>query len=89
MKQGEIFAKFNRTIEDVLKMQSSFTEKSGRAVNFSENDNIQSIAVGRLVGDENIVNFQAQMQLFNHSVAESADIMYEMYKDVNKMGLSQ
>ncbi len=89
LKQGEIFAKFNRTIEDVLKMQSSFTEKSGRAVNFSENDNIQSIAVGRLVGDENIVNFQAQMQLFNHSVAESADIMYEMYKDVNKMGLSQ
>ena len=89
LKQGEIFAKFNRTIEDVLKMQSSFTEKSGRAVNFSENDNIQSIAVGRLVGDDNLVNFQAQMQLFNHSVAESADIMYEMYKDVNKMGLSQ
>ena len=89
LKQGEIFAKFNRTIEDVLKMQSSFTEKSGRAVNFSENDNIQTIAVGRLVGDENLVNFQAQMQLFNHSVAESADIMYEMYKDVNKMGLSQ
>lgn len=87
--QGESFAKFNKTIEDVLKMQSSYTEQSGHAVNFSEHDNLQSIAVGRLVGDENLVNFQSQMQLFNHSVSESADIMYEMYKDVNKMGLSQ
>lgn len=87
--QGESFARFNKTIEDVLKMQSSYTEQSGRAVNFSENDNLQSIAVGRLVGDENLINFQSQMQLFNHSVSESADIMYEMYKDVNKMGLSQ
>ena len=87
--QGESFAKFNKTIEDVLKMQSSYTEQSGRAVNFSENDNLQSLAVGRLVGDENLINFQSQMQLFNHSVSESADIMYEMYKDVNKMGLSQ
>ena len=87
--QGETFARFNKTIEDVLKMQSSYTEQSGRAVNFSENDNLQSLAVGRLVGDENLINFQSQMQLFNHSVSESADIMYEMYKDVNKMGLSQ
>ena len=87
--QGESFARFNKTIEDVLKMQSSYTEQSGRAINFSENDNLKSIAVGRLVGDENLINFQSQMQLFNHSVSESADIMYEMYKDVNKMGLSQ
>lgn len=87
--QGESFAKFNKTIEDVLKMQSSYTEQSGRAVNFSENDNLQSLAVGRLVGDESLINFQSQMQLFNHSVSESADIMYEMYKDINKMGLSQ
>lgn len=87
--QGESFARFNKTIEDVLKMQSSYTEQSGRAINFSENDNLQSIAVGRIVGDENLINFQSQMQLFNHSVSESADIMYEMYKDVNKMGLSQ
>ena len=89
LSQGKSFAKFNKTIEDVLKMQSSYTEQSGRAVNFSKNDNLQSIAVGRLVGDESLINFQSQMQLFNHSVSESADIMYEMYKDVNKMGLSQ
>ena len=87
--QGQAFSQFNKTIEDALKIQNSFTEQSGRSINFSDNDFKQSFAVGRLVGEDNLTTFQAQMQLFNHSVAESADIMYQMYKDANKMGLSQ
>ena len=87
--QGQAFSQFNKTIEDALRIQNSFTEQSGRAVNFTDNDFKQAFAVGRLVGEENLTTFQAQMQLFNHSVAESADIMYQMYKDANKMGLSQ
>lgn len=87
--QGQAFSQFNKTIEDALKIQNSFTEQSGRSVNFTDNDFKQSFAVGRLVGEDNLTTFQAQMQLFNHSVAESANIMYQMYKDANKMGLSQ
>ncbi len=87
--QGEAFAKINRTIEDALKMQSNFISQSGRAVNYSNDDYMKTMATGRLVGDDNLVNFQSQMQLFNHSVSDAADIMYDMFKDVNKMGLSQ
>ncbi len=87
--QGQAFARFNKTLEDALKLQNTFTEQSGRAVNFSNADITQSFAVGRLVGEENLTSFQAQMQVFNHSVAESADIMFQMYKDANRMGLSQ
>lgn len=87
--QGQAFSQFNKTIEDALKIQNSYTEQSGRSINFSDNDFKQSFAVGRLVGEDNLTTFQAQMQVFNHSVAESADIMYQMYKDANKMGLSQ
>ena len=87
--QGQSFAKFNKTIEDALKLQNTFTEQSGRAVNLTNADITQSFAVGRLVGEDNLTAFQAQMQVFNHSVAESADIMYQMYKDANRMGLSQ
>ena len=89
LNQGEDFAKLGKTIEDALKMQNAVTEQTGRTVNYSAYDNLQGLAVGRLVGDENLTNFQAQMQIFNHSVSDSADIMYDMYKDVNKMGLSQ
>lgn len=86
---GEAFSKYNKTIEDALKMQSSYTEQSGRAVNFSNMDYEKNFAVGRLVGEDNLMNFESQMNLFNVSVSDAADIMYDMYKDVNRMGLSQ
>lgn len=89
LSQGEDLAKLGKTIEDALKMQNVVTEQTGRTVNYSSYDNLKSLAVGRITGEDNLANFQAQMQIFNHSVSDSADIMYEMYKDVNKMGLSQ
>ena len=87
--QGEEFAKLGKTIEDALKFQISMSEQGARPVNLSNRDYMKSLAVGDLVGNESMSNFASQMQLFNHSVSESADIMYEMYNDVNKMGLSQ
>ena len=89
LANGEAFAKFNKTIEDALKIQNSFTEQSGRAVNYSNSDYRQSFAVGRLVGEDNLTQFQAMMNIFNSSISGSTDIMYDMYNYANKMGLSQ
>ena len=86
---GETFAKYNKTIEDALKMQSQYAETSGRSVNFSNAEYEKNFAVGRVVGEDNLMNFEAQMNIFNQSVSDSADIMYEMYKDANRMGISQ
>lgn len=89
LANGEAFAAFNKTIEDALKIQNSFTEQSGRAVNFSDKDFTQSFAVGRLVGEDNLTQFQSMMNIFNSSVSASTDVMYDMYNYANKMGLSQ
>lgn len=89
LTQGETFAKYNKTIEDVIKLQTNYTQQSGRAVNFSNDEMEKSLAVGRLVGDDNFTQFSAQMNIFNQSVSSSADIMYDMYNYANKMGLSQ
>lgn len=89
LANGEAFAKFNKTIEDALKIQNSYSEQSGRAVNFSDSDYTKSFAVGRLVGQDNLTQFQSSMNIFNTSVSQSADIMYDMYNYANKMGLSQ
>ena len=86
---GPEFAKFGKTIEDALKMQSQHAEQSGRAVNFSDEEYKKNFAVGRLVGEDNLMNFEAQMNIFNQSVSDSADIMYDMYNDANRMGISQ
>lgn len=89
LAQGEAFAKFNKTIDDALKMQKSYTEQSGRSVNFTNKDFTQSFAVGRLVGEDTLTQFQSMMNIFNTSVSDSTDTMYDMYNYANKMGLSQ
>ena len=89
LTQAETFAHYNKTIEDVVKLQTDFIQQSGRNVNFSNTDMEKSLAVGRLVGDDTFTQFSAQMNVFNQSVSSSADIMYDMYNYANKMGLSQ
>lgn len=89
LANGETFAKFNKTIEDALKIQNSFAEQSGRSVNYSDSDFRKSFAVGRLVGEDNLTQFQSMMNIFNTSISGSTDIMYDMYNYANKMGLSQ
>lgn len=89
LTQASTFANYNKTIEDVVKFQTDYTQQSGRSVNMSNADYENSMAVGRLVGDDNFVQFSSEMNLFNKSVSSSAEIMYDMYKSANKMGLSQ
>ena len=89
LSQGETFAQYNKTVEDVIKLQTNYIQQSGRYVNFSNEDMTKTLAVGRLVGDDNFAQFSASMNIFNQSVSSSADIMYDMYNYANKMGLSQ
>lgn len=89
LREGISFAKLGKTIQDALKIQTQLNEGTGRNRNLTEEDYMKSFAVGSLVGEDNLVQFQSQMDIFNHSISESADIMYDMYNDVNKMGLSQ
>lgn len=90
MAIGPKFAEmFNKTIEDAIKIENSFVEQSGRAVTYSDKDYERTFGVGRFVGDENVTQFQAMMHIFNSSVANSADIMYDLYNYANKTGLSQ
>ena len=89
LTQASTFASYNKTIEDAVKFQTDYTQQSGRSINMSNADYEKSMAVGRLVGDDNFVQFSSEMNLFNKSVSSSAEIMYDMYKSANKMGLSQ
>ena len=89
LSQGKTFSEYNKTVEDVIKLQTNYIQQSGRSVNFSNEDMTKTLAVGRLVGDDNFAQFSASMNIFNQSVSSSADIMYDMYNYANKMGLSQ
>ena len=80
---------FNKTIEDVLKFQTDFINQSGRNMNMTNADYDSAMAMDRLIGGQNFSQFSAKMTLFNKSVTSSADIMFDTYKSLGSMGLSQ
>ena len=80
---------FNKTIEDVLKFQTDFIAQSGRNMNMTNADYDSAMAMDRLIGGQNFSQFSAKMTLFNKSVTSSADIMFDTYKSLGSMGLSQ
>ena len=75
--------------EQRAKFQQAYSEKSGFAISLTDRDELLSGAMSKL-WDENIVNdISSAMQLFNHSVSSSVDMMYEMYQTARQMGVSQ
>lgn len=92
--QAELFktqvsiSKWNKTMEDMAKAQESYVEESGRSVELNESDYNKQFALGKLVGDDVAAGLNAQMNYFNKSVSDSSEIFYEMYKNANKVGIS-
>lgn len=81
-------SKWGKNMEDMMKLQSSYQETTGRNTIFSEEDFNKSFANGLLMGDDVISQLNAGMEPFNKSVADSNEMFYEMYRDVTKMGMS-
>lgn len=81
-------SKWGKNMEDMMKLQTSYQETTGRNTIFSEEDFNKSFANGLLMGDDIVSQLNAGMEPFNKSVADSNEMFYEMYRDVTKMGMS-
>ena len=81
-------SKWGKNMEDMMTLQSSYQETTGRNTIFSEEDFNKSFANGLLMGDDVISQLNTGMEPFNKSVADSNEMFYEMYRDVTKMGMS-
>ena len=82
-------AKWGKTMEDAQKMQNEYSEHTGRNIQFTTDDFDSSFAFDKLVGQDGLSNqLTAGMELFNHSVSDSNEMFFEMYKSVSKIGLN-
>lgn len=82
-------AKWGKTMEDAQKIQNEYTEATGRNIQFTTEDFDSSFAFDKLVGQDGLSNqLTAGMELFNHSVSDSNEMFFEMYKNVSKIGLN-
>ena len=82
-------SKWGKTLEDMNKVMSSYNDSTGRNIQFSTNDFDTSFALDKLVGQDGLsAQLTSSMELFNHSVSDSNEMFYEMYKNVSKIGLN-
>ena len=82
-------ARFGKTTEDAVKMQSQFIEGTGRNRLFDGHDNRQMFALGQYLGDDGLAaSYASNMEIFNVGVADSVDMLDDALQDVNRMGLN-
>lgn len=79
----------NIGLEEMNKMQTSYSDITGRGIAFGLNDYSKQAQLGHVVGSQDLaVQLTAGMEIFNKSAAQGSDILFEMYKTANNMGIS-
>lgn len=86
---SKVGANFGKSFEDVVKLQETFVETTGRNRMFGEHDYGQLLGLGKYLGDDGLAaNYASEMEIFNSGVADSVDMLDESLQDVNRMGLN-
>ena len=79
----------NKDAEDMMKMQSQYIDASGRNGTMSQNDFVKTFQLGKVIGDDNLAaTLLGDMDYFNKSIATGTDLIFEMFKEANKAGVS-
>ena len=80
---------FGMTEEDVAAIQKGYTDNTGRNGILSKMDMRQLAALGTNMGDNGLAaQYAGEMDIFNHSVEESVDLLGDALNDVNRIGLN-
>ena len=81
--------KFGKDAEEVARAQSGYIETTGRNKTLGEHDYGQLFGLGKYLGDDNLASqFGSEMEIFNHGIEDSVDMLHNVLQDVNKIGLN-
>lgn len=85
----EVASKFGKSAIEVAQAQQSYIESTGRNKTLGKHDYGQLFGLGTYLGDDNLAaTYGSEMEIFNHGIAESVDMLDDVLKDVNKIGLN-
>lgn len=84
-----VSSKFGKDIDEIVKMQQSYIETTGRNRSMSESDWGQMTALSKYLGDDGLAaSYASEMEIFNTGVSDSVDMLGEALQDVNRIGLN-
>lgn len=81
-------AKYGKTLDELIKMQSDFATQIGRTVRLTNEQYEDLAALSGIVGDEMAVKFAAQLESFGMSTTATSEMMTKMYNESLKKGIT-
>lgn len=81
-------AKYGKTLDELIKMQSDFATQIGRTIRLTNEQYEDLAALSGIVGDEMAVKFAAQLESFGMSTTATNEMMTKMYNESLKKGIT-
>lgn len=81
-------ADFNKSLAEVMKLQSEYSASVGRQINLTNNQLKEISALSNVIGDQMAVKLTSGMEKFGLSVTNASDLMTRMYNESAKQGIS-
>lgn len=79
----------NKTPEDLAKSQSGYIDATGRNMIMNQNDHVRNFMLGAVLGDDALAtSLVGSLDYFNKSVETGTDLIYDMFQQANKAGVS-
>lgn len=87
-KTVQIASKWGLNEQDVIAMQNQYGQGTGRSVLGTTTDIDKTAAMGKYLGDNGLaVELSNSTEIFNMGMSTTMELMWDMTKKVNKMGL--
>ena len=89
LETNKTIAKWGKTMEDAAQIQNEYQFNTGRNVVFNDRDFDTTFALDYLGGKNGLsTQLSSAMQPFNKSVSTANDMVFQMFKNVSRMGLN-
>lgn len=88
-QQFAVAARWGKSLTEMQQHQNTYQENSGRNIQMSDRDFDTTFAMDKLAGTDGLsIQLASAMVPFNKSIASSNDMVFEMFQNVSKIGLS-
>ena len=69
--------------------QGEYVENSGKNIEFNLSDEIKQFGLGEILGSQGLaIDLTSGLDYFNKSVSNGSDILFSMYQNANRLGIS-
>lgn len=84
----EVANQYGKTFEELIKLQSNFSEQLGRNVRLTTEQFKEFAAISGIIGDDMTVKLASQLDSFGMSTSAAGEMVTQMYNESVKKGIT-